>query len=212
MSYLIKRSPYCIITDDGEDTDSYPYEDLDNYIEGHLVHHGILGMKWGVRRYQNADGSLTDAGKKRYDKVASNDRMNKRDTKIASRIARKTVNYQSSEEKYQTKKASRYKRWADSEFDPIKREKHIQKMTEAEDKAAKARSIKEEYSKLYKDINEGNIKAGKDFIVQRDFEFHLLRPVSQINMYKALTNNPNQEYNMDYMIGLDTRNTLIRKK
>lgn len=31
-----------------------------------LYHHGILGMKWGVRRYQNKDGSLTKAGKKRY--------------------------------------------------------------------------------------------------------------------------------------------------
>lgn len=32
----------------------------------HLAHHGIKGMKWGVRRFQNADGTLTDAGKKRY--------------------------------------------------------------------------------------------------------------------------------------------------
>lgn len=30
-----------------------------------LMHHGILGMKWGVRRYQNKDGSLTSAGKRR---------------------------------------------------------------------------------------------------------------------------------------------------
>lgn len=33
---------------------------------GYLVHHGVKGQKWGVRRYQNEDGSLTEAGKKRY--------------------------------------------------------------------------------------------------------------------------------------------------
>lgn len=32
----------------------------------HLQHHGIKGQRWGVRRYQNADGSLTAAGRARY--------------------------------------------------------------------------------------------------------------------------------------------------
>lgn len=31
-----------------------------------LFHHGIKGQRWGVRRFQNKDGSLTDAGRKRY--------------------------------------------------------------------------------------------------------------------------------------------------
>jgi len=34
--------------------------------ENELYHHGIKGMRWGVRRYQNEDGSYTRAGRKRY--------------------------------------------------------------------------------------------------------------------------------------------------
>ena len=35
-------------------------------MDSYIAHHGIIGMKWGVRRYQNKDGTLTNAGKARY--------------------------------------------------------------------------------------------------------------------------------------------------
>lgn len=36
-----------------------------------LYHHGIKGQRWGVRRYQNKDGTLTNAGKKRYSQIVN---------------------------------------------------------------------------------------------------------------------------------------------
>ena len=38
-------------------------------MEYELYHHGILGMHWGIRRYQNKDGSLTAAGRNRYKNI-----------------------------------------------------------------------------------------------------------------------------------------------
>lgn len=41
-----------------------------------LYHHGIIGQKWGERRYQNPDGSLTDEGRRRYLREGTEERRN----------------------------------------------------------------------------------------------------------------------------------------
>ena len=52
-----------------------------------LRHHGVKGMRWGVRRYQNKDGSLTPAGKKRYGDNPDDAETQAKTHKTAKRVA-----------------------------------------------------------------------------------------------------------------------------
>ena len=52
------------------------------YYNDQIWHWGVKGMKWGVRRYQNADGSLTDAGKRRYSTDVATNAKKKKDNRL----------------------------------------------------------------------------------------------------------------------------------
>ena len=86
-----------------------------------LYHYGTKGMKWGVRRYQNKDGSLTPAGKKRYDRDIQENNAKKKDNRIvingpdANRWVREDI--------------SRSKRVVDSSSDMVKQLKNIESNT-----------------------------------------------------------------------------------
>lgn len=81
-------------------------------MDNEFNHHGIKGMRWGVRRYQNKDGSLTSAGKKRY---KSGDHMNDKDPSDSATTRRVKKDYNSMTDlefrsKYQTSKETYRKR------------------------------------------------------------------------------------------------------
>lgn len=47
-----------------------------------MYHHGIKGQRWGIRRYQNKDGSLTEAGQRRYERDIRENNAKKKDNRI----------------------------------------------------------------------------------------------------------------------------------
>lgn len=89
------------------------YDDI--YLEcsyDQLEHSGILGMKWGIRRYQNEDGTLTEAGKIRYGKLAAKEyykehklsrKRDKTDSfKKAQKIQKKIDTHASKQDRYES--------------------------------------------------------------------------------------------------------------
>ena len=67
---------------------------VNDYLEiRELYHHGIKGQKWGVRRYQNEDGTLTDEGKERYGAEDKSDKMSEKNYKSTMDVlnAAKTI-------------------------------------------------------------------------------------------------------------------------
>lgn len=63
-----------------------------------LKHWGIKGMKWGVRRYQNKDGSLTPAGKKRYSDGGTSSSSTSKSSQTSQQPKKKTVSEMSDQE------------------------------------------------------------------------------------------------------------------
>lgn len=71
-----------------------------------LCHYGIRGMRWGIRRYQNPDGTLTEAGRKRVSKLHdSNSRLIGRRDKLTKRMEFQTQKYANSISKANQKAA-----------------------------------------------------------------------------------------------------------
>lgn len=124
---------------------------MNNFLE----HHGIKGMKWGIRRYQNLDGSNTEAGKKRRRKTVkvkvkdtrlkNAKKDNKKLKKENEELKKRLITIDNSKE---TKKSSNGNHLSDSDL----REAIERMQREAT------------YKRLYAELNPEKTSAGKQFI------------------------------------------------
>lgn len=90
------------------------YYESNNYLQ----HYGIKGMKWGVRRYRNYNGSYTQAGLKRYDKAMDTYNKRKSDYKNAKKSGVKGYDL-----KYKKSKVKEAKSSAKKNYDHLKLDK-----------------------------------------------------------------------------------------
>lgn len=108
----------------------------------YLAHHGILGQKWGIRRFQNEDGTLTNAGKKRYHTESTSMEVAKAITNtVAGQQIATRVSSGYREDKKEIK--SEYKRLKDENVDKEYRKqlKSDYKKTLAEARTAAAQAM-----------------------------------------------------------------------
>ena len=130
-----------------------------------LTHFGIFGMKWGIRRYENKDGSLTAAGKRRYRNEQYINNNRKKENKKDDEYVRDANRWAREDEE-------RVKRIADASSDIIRKSQEIEKgftpkkermdLSHMTDKEMRDRINRELLERQYNDIfNPPKISKGR---------------------------------------------------
>ena len=140
-------------------------------VNGELCHHGTKGMKWGVRRFQNKDGSLTPAGKKRYNKEMEKLKAEQKVLKNKERTAAKLKKLDDMRDDIEQRK-KKLNGDGEETVDPKKvarkeslKAKNPKNMTNEELTAYKDRlQLEKDYTDLVNKTHTVTLNKGKQFI------------------------------------------------
>ena len=141
----------------------------------YIVHWGIPGMKWGVRRYQNRDGTLTAAGKARYDRDVRENLGKKKENRIntekpdPNRWAREDINRSRNLVRESSNLVNEMEGFnkATKKFDSAKPSKKsdLSSMSDKEMRDKINRELLErQYDQLFSDIDKKNVRSGREVV------------------------------------------------
>ena len=159
-----------------------------------LMHWGVLGMKWGVRRYQNADGTLTAAGKKRYGTKSNFEKVQRAKKaaspdKLKKQKAREKANTRTEAEIAKYKKKAGIednKKESTNNSTEINKTKSIKEMSNAE---IQERIDRIRLEQTLTSLQPKKVSAGEKFIKNLSgFATKTLTDVSQKVINKAIEN------------------------
>ena len=118
-----------------------------NYEEEYLAHHGTKGQRWGVRRFQNSDGSLTAAGKLRYSVGNGGRHIGKKvDPKSAAKLKKRQVKETAKLERLKIKEAAKNekrKEKLEKKKSHMTNKEYVKTLSDEELKAINARTTAE---------------------------------------------------------------------
>ena len=114
-----------------------------NYEEEYLAHHGTKGQRWGVRRFQNSDGSLTAAGKLRYSVGNVEKSISKKvDPKSAAKLKKRQVKEDAKLERLKIKESAKNEK-LEKKKSHISNKEYVKTLSDEKLKAINNRDIAE---------------------------------------------------------------------